>query len=74
VVRKCGRNAQVKGIRQIINHHPENPGLTWPKVHSGDYLTTDEKFRHGYSLLQKYGLSFDLQVTHTLTRRNQDKF
>lgn len=52
----------VKGIRQIINHHPENPGLTWPKVHSGDYLTTDEKFRHGYSLLQKYGLSFDLQV------------
>ncbi len=56
----------MKGIRQIINHHPENPGLTWPKVHSGDYLTTDEKFRRGYALLQKYGLSFDLQVSHSL--------
>ncbi len=56
----------MKGIRQIINHHPENPGLTWPKVHSGDYLTTDETFRRGSALLQKYGLSFDLQVTHSL--------
>jgi hypothetical protein len=23
---------QVKGIRQIINHHPDDPSLTWPKV------------------------------------------
>jgi hypothetical protein len=31
-VRVRVRVKQVKGIRQIINHHPDDPSLTWPKV------------------------------------------
>lgn len=53
---------KVVGIRQILNHHPEDSSLTWPKVYSSNYLTNDSAFRHGFSLLQKYNLSFDLHV------------
>jgi len=52
----------MRGIRQILNHHPKDKNLTWPKVLRDDYLTNDADFRRGYALLQKFGFSFDLQV------------
>jgi predicted TIM-barrel fold metal-dependent hydrolase len=56
------RFPKVRGIRQILNHHPDNPALTWPKVHSADYLTKDDAFRRGYALLQRFNMSFDMHV------------
>jgi len=50
----------IKGIRQIINHHPKNPGLTWPKV-TEDYLYNTTWIKN-YALLEKYNFSFDMQL------------
>jgi len=50
----------IKGIRQIINHHPTNPTLTWPTIDQ-DYLH-NEQWKKGYALLAKYNFSFDLQL------------
>lgn len=50
-----------RGIRQILNHHPTNSKLIWPKVERSDYLTSED-WRSNYQLLQKYNLSFDLQI------------
>jgi hypothetical protein len=61
------------GIRQILNHHPTNPLLTWPKVlflFSGSLLTLlqvsrdylhDPTWRENFSLLAKYNFTFDFQ-------------
>jgi len=51
----------IRGIRQILNHHDSNPGLTWPKVERRDYLRSSD-WRKGLSHLEKYHMSFDLQV------------
>ena len=66
--------AGVKGIRQIVNWH-ENPALTFP----ASSLRVDEKWRAGYRLLRKYGLSFDMQLypnqmaaAANLARQNPD--
>jgi predicted TIM-barrel fold metal-dependent hydrolase len=50
----------IKGIRQILNHHPKNPSLTWPKVHE-DYLHNPTWLKN-YSLLAKYNFTFDFQL------------
>jgi len=55
-----GKYPSIKGIRQIVNHHPKNPSLTWPKV-SEDYLHNPTWQKH-YALLAKYNFSFDLQL------------
>jgi predicted TIM-barrel fold metal-dependent hydrolase len=47
------------GVRMILNHHPENPGLTWPQVEHGDFMSSD-RFREGIALLGPHNLSFDL--------------
>lgn len=46
----------VRGIRHIVNWHT-NPMRTYTQ-HD---VTQDDQWREGYSLLAKYGLSFDLQ-------------
>ena len=53
------RHANIRGIRQILNRH-EVPLLN---VADRDYLN-DETWRRNYGLLEKYGLSFDLQIYH----------
>jgi predicted TIM-barrel fold metal-dependent hydrolase len=50
----------IKGIRQILNHHPKNPNLTWPNVKE-DYLH-NPTWQKNYSLLAKYNFSFDMQL------------
>ena len=53
-------NGKLRGVRMILNHHPENADLTWPQVEHGRFLQ-DEAFQEGISLLGESGLSFDLQ-------------
>ncbi len=52
-------DGRVCGVRMILNHHPDNPALTWPQVEHGDFLGSDS-FREGLALLEKYDVSFDL--------------
>ena len=47
----------VRGIRHIINWHPD-PGRTYTPKN----LLDDDDFTRGYALLAKYRLSFDLQI------------
>ena len=56
---KYGR--RFRGIRQILNHHPTNPSLTWPRVEHGDYMKSKEWISN-FSALQMHDLSFDAQV------------
>ena len=43
----------------ILNHHPQNPELTWPQVESGDIMSS-ALFREGLKLLDSNELAFDL--------------
>ena len=47
------------GVRMILNHHPDNPALTWPQVESGELVRTDN-FRESLVLLNDLDLTFDL--------------
>ncbi len=47
----------VRGIRHILNWHPDPKRTYTPKN-----LFDDEGLAHGYALLGKYALSFDLQI------------
>lgn len=47
----------VRGIRQIINWHPDANRSYTPRD-----LTTDERWSAGFALLHKHKLSFDLQA------------
>jgi predicted TIM-barrel fold metal-dependent hydrolase len=49
--------ANVKGVRQIVNWHPDARFTFKPRN-----LLTDSAWLAGYGLLKKYGLSFDLQL------------
>lgn len=51
---------RLRGVRMILNHHPDNPALTWPQVERGDFLR-DPLFAEGLRLLGERDLSFDLQ-------------
>ena len=52
------RHKNIRGIRHAINWHPD-PAKTY--VNSPDLIKT-KAWRHGFSLLQRFGLSFDLQL------------
>jgi len=47
----------VRGIRHIVNWHSD-PNRTY----TARDVTSDEAWQHGFGLLAKYGLSFDLQA------------
>ncbi len=49
---------RLRGIRMILNHHPDNPDLTWPQVEDGVF--THPLFREGLALLQRHNLAYDL--------------
>ena len=51
-------SANVRGIRQILNWH-DNPALC---VATRPDLMNDETWRRGFACLEKYCLSFDLQI------------
>lgn len=51
------QHPSVRGIRQILNWHPD-PNLTYTPVD----LLESEAWRRGFSLLERFGLSFDLQI------------
>ena len=50
-------NANVRGIRHILNWHAD-PRRTYTPAN----LLDDDAFARGYALLAKYNLSFDLQI------------
>ena len=52
-------NGRLCGVRMILNHHPDNPDLTWPQVAHGAFLRST-LFREGIALLEDHNLSFDL--------------
>ena len=52
------RYKHIRGIRHIVNWHPD-PVKTY--VNRPDLIMT-KAWRHGFSLLQRFGLSFDLQL------------
>jgi predicted TIM-barrel fold metal-dependent hydrolase len=47
----------VRGIRQILNWHPDPKKTYTPRD-----LLADPAWQKGFALLRKYGLSFDLQI------------
>jgi predicted TIM-barrel fold metal-dependent hydrolase len=47
----------VRGIRQILNWHPDPKKTYTPRD-----LLADPTWERGFALLRKYGLSFDLQI------------
>jgi predicted TIM-barrel fold metal-dependent hydrolase len=49
--------ANVRGVRQIVNWHADPAKTYGPRD-----LLLDPRWRQGYALLAKYGLSFDLQL------------
>ena len=51
----------VRGIRQILNWHDDRVFQVAPRAG----LMDDAAWRRGYSLLQRYGMSFDLQIYWT---------
>ena len=53
-------HGRFRGVRMILNHHPDNPALTWPQVAHDNFLT-DPTFAESIALLGKHNLSFDLQ-------------
>ena len=64
----------VRGIRHIINWHPDPK-----KTYTSKNLLDDDAFTRGYTLLAKYRLSFDLQIypnqmeqAYRLARANPD--
>jgi len=60
LLREYAKYPAIKGIRQILNYHPTNPKITWPKV--TQELSQNASWKKGYALLSKYNLSFDLQL------------
>ena len=50
---------RLRGVRMILNHHPDDASLTWPQVEHGRFFG-DPLFREGLALLEKHDLSFDL--------------
>lgn len=68
------RNRRVRGIRHIVNWHPDPQ-----RSYTTRDMTRDDRWARGFGLLGRYGLSFDLQcypaqMVHfaVIARRNPD--
>ena len=55
------QSPKLRGIRHILNWRPADAKSNFGIWVDRDYLT-DAKWRRGFALLEKYGLSFDLQI------------
>lgn len=51
--------SRFRGIRQMLNHHPDKPQYS---LAPHDNYLTDPAWIKGFGLLEKYNLSFELQV------------
>jgi len=58
-----------RGIRQMLDYHPTVPA--WRQTSRGDWMS-DPKWRAGFALLEKYQLSFDLQIHSPQMREAAD--
>jgi predicted TIM-barrel fold metal-dependent hydrolase len=58
ILQQHSQHANVRGIRMALNYH-EQPNLRM--TDRGDYMQ-DAAWLHGFALLEKYNLSFDLQI------------
>ena len=59
VLQRHAELKNIRGIRQILNHSLDNPGLNF--LDRGD-LMDDSQWREGYRRLAHFKLSFDLQI------------
>ena len=59
VLERHAAHPNFRGIRQMLNHSQDNPGLNF--IDRGDAMG-DPLWREGYRLLSKFQASFDLQV------------
>ena len=50
---------RLRGVRMLLNPHPDNADLTWPQVESGEFLRSG-LWRQGLALLERHNLAFDL--------------
>lgn len=69
VFQKHCQSQRVRGIRQLLNHHPSKPQFS---VQPHDNLITDPKWQSGYALLEKYNLLFELHVLGHQMQRSAD--
>lgn len=58
-LRRHCQSPRFHGVRQVLNHHPTNP--IFSEAPHDKYLT-DPQWLKGVSLLQKFGLSFELHI------------
>ena len=58
-LKRHSESSRVRGIRQLLNFHPEKPQYSEP---AHDNYLTDPAWIKGFGLLEKYNLSFDLHV------------
>ena len=59
VLRRQSEHKRMRGIRQMLNYHSEHP--QYCAVSHDNYLT-DPNWIKGFSLLEKYNLSFELHI------------
>jgi len=60
LLRQYSQIPEMRGIRQILNHHPTNPSITWP--HVTEDVLKNETWRKNFGLLGKFNFSFDMQL------------
>ena len=69
--RHCASSSRMRGIRQVLEHHPD-PTKRQYFAPKHDNFLTDPKWQAGVDLLGKYNLSFELQVLpHQMKRSAQ---
>ena len=59
----------MRGIRQVLNHHPTKPIFS---EQDHDNFLTDPKWLSGVALLEKYNLSFELLVLPHQMKRSAE--
>ena len=59
VLKRHIQSKRVRGIRQMLNFHPDKPQYSETKH---DNYLTDPNWIRSFALLEKYQLSFDLQI------------
>ncbi len=57
---EAAADGRLRGVRMILNHHPDNADLTWPQVERADFIS-DPVFAESIALMGERDLSFDLQ-------------
>ena len=59
VLQRHSQSARFRGIRHMLNFHPDKPQYSEP---AHDNFLTDPTWIKGFGLLEKYNFSFELHV------------